>query len=147
MTSAAPSFTFFPFWKQSQHHRERRSGRHIWKGYKYQWFWGCDFDYIKNISNFIFVIQAVDKSLAATRGVTRGVVQEKLERLSDRIWIRSESSGCECFMIIKDHKNNLVIKNHIHNWKSLWPLSIFSGHKFFRSDQMLEIFRAYIKLS
>jgi len=31
MTSAAPSFPFFPFWKQNQYHRERRS----WKLYKH----------------------------------------------------------------------------------------------------------------
>ena len=33
MTSATPSFPFFPLWEQTQHHRERGGGGHIWKGY------------------------------------------------------------------------------------------------------------------
>ena len=34
MTSAAPSYPFFPFSKQSQHQGERRCGGHVWKGYR-----------------------------------------------------------------------------------------------------------------
>ena len=29
---------FFPLWKQTQHHRERRSGGHVWKGYREYYF-------------------------------------------------------------------------------------------------------------
>ena len=48
MTSAAPSFSFFPFWKQSQHHRERHKGGHVWKVYR---------DYINHLIWFDLKIQ------------------------------------------------------------------------------------------
>ena len=34
MTSAALAFPFFPLWKQTQHHRERRSVGHVSMGYR-----------------------------------------------------------------------------------------------------------------
>ena len=62
MTHAAPSFPFFPLWQQTQHHRERRSGCHIWNGYrdyKSVGIWFSDVCSLKLVFRVLFTVFSI----------------------------------------------------------------------------------------